>query len=329
MERDSGRAMRAVVRVEPRARIAAPRAPGLRVTVLASGSDGNATLFESKGTAVLVDAGLGPRLLQRALRAIGASTPEAIVITHAHHDHVGQAPLLARHLRVPVHVTGATEREAKALDGLTLHRFSPREPFTIGALTFRPLPVPHDAAQVALTVDDGDHRAALVTDLGEVTGALIDHLDGCDAVLVESNHDEGLLARGPYPWSLKRRIASARGHLSNRQTHGLLRSLSSRTRAVMLMHLSRTNNRPDLALEAARDALGRRPIALTVAPVRGAACLDLGAMGVDALHAGRRQLDLFGVALVDTSVAGGRRRAWHEGWSARPLRGERLVRTAG
>ena len=142
-------------------------------------------------------------------------------------------------------------------------------------MTVFPLPVPHDAAQVALVFDDGTHRVGIATDLGEVTAALCTHVADCDALLLESNHDSVLLDRGPYPETLKRRIASARGHLSNGQACELLRALGPTTRHVVLMHLSETNNRPELALGEAQDVLRRRNVDLRVAHQRDPLVVEL------------------------------------------------------
>ncbi|MBI2388775.1 MAG: MBL fold metallo-hydrolase [Deltaproteobacteria bacterium] len=240
----------------------------MRVTVLASGSSGNATLFESGASSVLVDAGVAPRALEESLVSLGARVPDAIVITHAHLDHVGHAARIARRRNVPVYLTEATSRAVQLPAQVEEYRFQTREPFEIGALLLEPLPVPHDAANVSLRISDAASSAGLATDLGEPTGALLDHLRGCDVVLLESNHDERLLACGPYPFYLKRRVASSRGHLSNRQAHALLRRLGPRAHTVVLVHLSSTNNTPELALEEARDALSVR-VAVHVAPARG------------------------------------------------------------
>ncbi|MEJ7733244.1 MAG: MBL fold metallo-hydrolase, partial [Polyangiaceae bacterium] len=185
----------------------------MRIVTLASGSGGNATLVESGGTRVLVDAGVGPFFVRAALerleRALSAGASDdgarprrstlvdAVVITHAHQDHFGYARKYARKARVPVHVSEATAR-AHDLGGVERFvRYSPREPFQIGALRIAPVPVPHDAPQVALTLSDGVASVGLATDVGEVTGPLVAHLAGCDVVLRESNHARGLRERGP------------------------------------------------------------------------------------------------------------------------------------
>ncbi len=268
----------------------------MRIVVLASGSAGNATLFEAGGTRVLVDAGIGPRALVEALRGAGVEgPPDAVVLTHEHQDHFGQCLRLARKLKIPIHASEATAR-MPALHGREGVRvFGMREPFAIGALTFAPAPLPHDAAQVALVVEGGGRRAAICTNLGEVPPGLAAHLARCDVALIEANHDAEMLRRGPYPAFLKRRIGSARGHLSNEQAGELLRALPRETHTVVLMHLSRTNNRPELALEVARDALAGRAIRLHVAAPREALVIDAGAPPPPATPPRRgQQLSLFG-----------------------------------
>lgn len=249
----------------------------MKVVILASGSSGNATLFEARGTRVLVDAGVGPRGLATRLGAIGVGAPDAIVITHEHSDHVGHAVKIAKHLKIPIWASEATARFEGLKDRASVKVFSAREPFEIGAITISPLPLPHDAAQVALVLEGGGRRAAIVTDLGEVPPALPGHLAGCDVALIESNHEPDMLRNGPYPAFLKRRIASARGHLSNEQAHALLRALPRETHTVALMHLSRTNNRPDLALDAGRDALRGRGVRVLAAPPTETVVIDTAA----------------------------------------------------
>lgn len=238
----------------------------MKITILKSGSGGNATLFEAGGTRVLVDAGIGPNALATRLREAGVEgLPHAVVLTHEHQDHFGQCLRLSRKLKIPIWASEATARFDPLQGREQVRVFGMREPFAIGALTISPTPLPHDAAQVALVIEGGGRRAAIVTDLGEVPPALPDALARCDVALIEHNHDPDLLRRGPYPGFLKRRIASARGHLSNQQAHALLRALPRETHTVALMHLSETNNRPELALDVARDALAGRGVRVIAA----------------------------------------------------------------
>ena len=245
----------------------------MQVTVLRSGSAGNAALFSARGTRVLVDAGVGPRTLLRKLREIDPldrrASLDAIVVTHAHADHVGHASRLARARGIPVYMSQATARHVRLDSRVEIRTFHPRHPFTIGALRLSPLPVPHDAAQVALTIDDGSRKVALATDLGEVPATLLPHFAGCDTVLIESNHDVDMVHRGPYPEFLRRRILSSRGHLSNRQTGELLRALPRSVKTVVLLHLSATNNHPMLAAQHATDALSGRATRLLIASQDG------------------------------------------------------------
>jgi phosphoribosyl 1,2-cyclic phosphodiesterase len=238
----------------------------MKLTVLASGSSGNATFVEAGRTRILVDAGIGPKNLARKLTETNATgLPQAIVITHGHGDHVGHCARIGKALKIPVYASESTARTTHLGDRQRVKVFGARSPFVVGDITVSPLPIPHDAAQVALVFTHAGRSAAIVTDLGEVPPRLPDHLAECDVLLVESNHDPEMLESGPYPAFLKRRVASARGHLSNFQTHALLRKLSPRTHTVVLMHLSRTNNRADLALDVARDAIGNRPVKLFAA----------------------------------------------------------------
>lgn len=239
----------------------------MRVTILASGSRGNAALFEHGATRVLVDAGLSPTELSRRMSTAGATrAPTAVVVTHAHGDHLRHAEAVSRRFRVPVYVSESTKRVAPLAGAVSVKVYGAREPFPVGELVVHPLPLPHDAAQVSLKlVSPTGHAAAIATDLGEVPPSLLAHLARCEVVLLESNHDPDMLRTGPYPEFLKRRIASSRGHLSNLQTHALLRRLPREVNAVVLMHLSETNNRPDVALAVAADALADHPARLLVA----------------------------------------------------------------
>ncbi len=174
----------------------------------------------------------------------------------------------------------------------------PGLPFRVGALGVRPLAVRHDAAgPLAFVVALGDSSLGHATDLGQLDAALGAALGGCDALLLESNYDPGLLREGPYPWSLKERILSPLGHLANADVARYLeRGLRTRCRAVVLAHLSQKNNHPELALMACEPALqraGRGDVRLTLTGVEGCGWVEVGPAAPAAAPAGREQLTLF------------------------------------
>jgi phosphoribosyl 1,2-cyclic phosphodiesterase len=231
----------------------------MRVTILASGSRGNATLVEAGGTRVLVDAGIGPRCVEERMRAVFGRVVDldGILVTHPHGDHVGEVERCARHFDVPVYLTEGTRRRVP-LAGLRTRVFGHRTPFRLGALDVRPLPIPHDAPQIAVVFAHDVRQAGIVTDLGHVPPGLAAHLADCQLLLMESNHDPTLVRRGPYPDFLKKRILSPVGHLSNAQCGQLLSALGPALEELVLVHLSETCNKPLLALTEARAALARR-----------------------------------------------------------------------
>jgi phosphoribosyl 1,2-cyclic phosphodiesterase len=251
-------------------------------------------LIEAGDTRLLVDAGLPVVTLQRQLaRAKLTVAPNAIVVTHSHGDHCRHAAELSEHFQAPLYVSEATRRSVR-LGGRRAPRiFGPRAPFTIGPLTVTAMTVPHDAPQVSLRFDHDGRSAALATDLGEVPPGLIEHFAGCDVVLIESNHDGEMLRAGPYPYHLKKRVGGDHGHLSNAQTARFLRSLDRGVRTVVLMHLSQTNNTPELARDAAAEALADHSATLLLATQFGVTAVEaLAASGPATVNA-PRQLALF------------------------------------
>ncbi len=247
----------------------------MRVTVLASGSRGNAALFDDGRTRVLVDAGIPLATLKQRLSKTRSPPPDALVITHAHGDHHRFAGETALHFKIPVWVSESTRKTLPLHGAPAVRVFGASEAFRIGTAVVTPLALPHDAPQVSLRLTGHDGRAAAIaTDLGEVPAGLEQHLRGCVTVLVESNHDVEMLWRGPYSNSLKRRVASSRGHLSNRQCGELLARLDRRVETVVLAHLSETNNRPDLALSLAAEALADHTARLLAASQDAPAVID-------------------------------------------------------
>ena len=239
----------------------------MRVSVISSGSQGNATLFEAGGSRVLVDAGISVRALRTKLKELRIADTgfDALVITHSHADHVQHAARWAKQLDVPVYASPTTKRDASALSSMRVADIRPRGKIHFEGLTIHTVPLPHDAPQIAIIAESKrDERVALVTDLGHVPGSLRHDLADCETVLLESNHCPEQLALAPYPPFLKRRIAGERGHLSNEQAAGLIRDLPNLQRLV-LMHLSQKANSPRRARQVAMEALGGRRVELLVA----------------------------------------------------------------
>jgi phosphoribosyl 1,2-cyclic phosphodiesterase len=231
----------------------------VRVLPLGSGSLGNATLVESGGTRLLVDAGLPIEDLEARLTAVGAdpASIDAVFVTHRHHDHIRSANVFAVRHRARIYTTSATARALGTECHRRLTRIEALRPFRHGALELIAVPIEHDAPHtMALRVADGRFAYGHATDLGCTDGPIRDWLADCDSLLLEFNHDLELLEQGSDPPFLKARIRSRLGHLDNRSAAALLRELTGpRLRQVWLAHLSRRNNRPELALAAARAAL--------------------------------------------------------------------------
>jgi phosphoribosyl 1,2-cyclic phosphodiesterase len=267
----------------------------LRFTSLGSGSSGNATLVEarqsngSEPTRVLVDCGFAPRQLAARLaeRGLQVSDLDAVFVTHEHSDHVSGVLALQRRHGITVWASAGTwsRATAKASAPPQCEIARDGQVISIGSLQLQPFAVPHDAAEpLQLTLSDGQRRIGILTDIGEPTPAVVQALQGCDALLLETNHDPALLQAGAYPAWLKRRIAGDRGHLANHQSASVLDACRhAGLRHVVAAHLSRQNNRPELALAALRAALGpaattsAAPTTLTVADAEsGCDWIELG-----------------------------------------------------
>jgi phosphoribosyl 1,2-cyclic phosphodiesterase len=233
---------------------------------LASGSDGNALLVRGGGTTVLVDCGLSAAALARALAGLGVHAREigAVLVSHEHSDHVSGLGAFVRRHRVPVYLTRGTARALRDRGngrlggaGESLCCVRAGEPMWVGAFEVVPFSLSHDAAEPVgfrFQTPSGV-RLGLITDTGEATREAEEALAGCHLLGLESNHCADMLARGPYPAFLKRRILSERGHLSNAAAADLLERLTGDgLRTVLALHISKVNNTPSLA----RNALEHR-----------------------------------------------------------------------
>lgn len=251
----------------------------LRFRNLGSGSSGNATIVEGRsGTSVtrlLVDCGLGLRQLDQRLGSAGlvAGDIDAIFVTHEHSDHIGCARQLARRLRIPVWMSRGTHAGARDADVDDLLQFaSDGTTIALGELCVVPFTVPHDAREpLQLRCSDGSTSLGILTDLGHATDHVLAHLSGCHALLLECNHDAELLAASSYPAFLKKRVGGRHGHLSNTASAQIASALRHPGLAtVVAAHLSRENNRPELARAALAQALDRLPADIGVAdPLTG------------------------------------------------------------
>ncbi|MGB5306538.1 MAG: MBL fold metallo-hydrolase [Gammaproteobacteria bacterium] len=235
----------------------------MRFASLGSGSRGNATLVEAGATLVMIDCGFSCRATEQRLARLGRTPQEltALLVTHEHGDHLRGIVPLARKYNLPVWLTRGT-RQTLQDDNLPLIQyFDGHSGFTIGDLQVQPFTVPHDAREPCqFAFEDGSRRFGMLTDTGRSTPHIIECLGGCDALLLECNHDADMLAYGPYSTALKHRVGGPLGHLSNAQASALLAQLDvSRLQHVVAAHISDKNNTPDLACKALAGVLDCAP----------------------------------------------------------------------
>jgi phosphoribosyl 1,2-cyclic phosphodiesterase len=244
-------------------------APGedaiLKLSLLASSSAGNCTFIGTAHTRVLIDAGICRREVIARLEAIGESLDgiDAVLITHEHSDHVASLLPVLRHRKrnIPVYTTGLAAPLIPWGDYQpTLCTFGAGERFTIGDLQVDSFTVPHDAIDpVGFCVSTGGARVGFATDLGYLPESVKHHLQGCDLLVLESNHDLEMLKVGPYPWSVKQRVMGRNGHLSNDTVCSFIQdTMDGTVRTLVLAHLSEHNNHPALAEMCAGQALRHR-----------------------------------------------------------------------
>ena len=235
----------------------------LRFSPLFSGSSGNATYVGCDDAHILVDAGLsGTRVIQE-MEKVGVDPRQlsAILVTHEHSDHIKGIGILSRKFDVPVYATEGTWRNMLSKLGniaqKNMRLIEPYQDFYVGSIDVTPFATPHDAGQpVGYTFETGGAKLAIATDLGSVRDSWLKYVTGADAVILESNYDPGMLQTGPYPLELKRRIMGRRGHLSNDDAGEVAVELVSHGASqIILGHLSKENNYPELALQCTRAAL--------------------------------------------------------------------------
>ncbi|MEW5250965.1 MBL fold metallo-hydrolase [Microbulbifer sp. 2201CG32-9] len=229
----------------------------LKFASLGSGSKGNGTLVASGGDCLLVDCGFTIKETERRMARLGVSPADlsAILVTHEHSDHLSGVAPLARKYGLPIYLTPGTLR-ARDLGKLPrAHLIEGYQPFAVADIQVTPVAVPHDAREAAQFVFRSRASSlGLLTDLGTVTPHIESHFGDCDALVLEANHDPQMLAQGPYPAPLKRRVGGAYGHLSNQQAAGFLRRVGAeQLQHLVVAHISEKNNTLELARKALAD----------------------------------------------------------------------------
>lgn len=238
---------------------------------LASGSKGNALVFSTQNTRILIDAGISAKATFERLGQlqIDPSTIQAILVTHEHGDHIAAIPILSERLKIPVLANGDTAKGLVAALGMRprFKIFSTGETFAFGDLEIHPFTIPHDTLDpVAFTIHTGGVKVGICTDLGHVTSLVEKQLQGCDYLLLESNHEPSMVHASARPQVYKTRVLGKQGHLSNDECCRLLQKIAHpKLKHVHLAHLSSECNAPVVALEKAEATLSQWKIGVSIA----------------------------------------------------------------
>ena len=246
------------------------------ISVLGSGSRGNATFIKTDTVRILIDAGLSRRELAKRLESIGEDPDgiDAVLVTHEHNDHGAGLRTLLKELSIRAYLTPGTLRglqpETFEMNGSEIVLIAPGVPFMVGDAEITPFAVPHDANEpTAFSISCQGLRITQLTDVGHMAESVVNHLMGADCLILESNHDLEMLRVGPYPWILKQRLMGRYGHLSNTAVGKFIREqYDGRASHMVLAHLSERNNHPEIARQEALRALRHRGLTSTVMTTR-------------------------------------------------------------
>lgn len=240
---------------------------------LASGSSGNCQYVGTERTKLLIDAGMTGKYIKESLNNINVQIEKinGILITHEHSDHISGLGVLMRRYKIPLYISEKTwsklESKVGSVDLGLVHIVDHMDAFEIGDLQIKSIPVKHDAVDPrCYTVRNGKHEIGIATDLGTVSQDIIDGFKNCDLLMLESNHDEMMLKTGRYPFLLKRRILSEFGHLSNEDAGYVAKEILAfgHVKHILLGHLSKENNFPELAYETVKSVLAQEGIGVGV-----------------------------------------------------------------
>lgn len=238
----------------------------IRFCNLYSGSSGNSTYIEYNDTRILIDAGVSCQKIIKGLADINVSFDQinGILVTHEHADHVKGLTTISKKFNTPIYATSKTWTQMSLLKLPEYNHvtFNANENFELGELKIHPFSIPHDAADTcAFNITAGDKKITVATDIGHVTKEIYENFLGSDVLLLESNYDPNTLSYSSYPYFLKRRISSDLGHLSNDVASKVIKKLYDETgiNRIILGHLSKENNFPELAYQTVVNAFGEMP----------------------------------------------------------------------
>lgn len=237
------------------------------VTVLASGSKGNATVIKAGDTAFLVDAGISCRRITSGLKECGLEPNDlsGVLITHEHRDHVGGLPVFSKKYKLPIFANGKTWQAMDLRNDIerSCHRLLPNT-FSLNGITVASFAISHDAASpVGYSFQYKEQKCTYLTDSGFVNEEIKLAAFNSDVLILEANHDEEMLKNGPYPKMLQARILGTRGHLSNTAAGWFLANMQKLPQEVFLAHISQENNKPELALSTVKRILNDAGCAVT------------------------------------------------------------------
>ncbi len=230
----------------------------MRIQVIASGSKGNCTFLESNNTKLLIDAGVNYTRIKKALEKINVnpSSLDGIIISHTHSDHVGGLASLIKKINTPVFIKEELKEEIRKIIPEEQIIIVENNNLIINDFNIEIINASHDVPAFGFIINDGRAKIMYLTDTGYINRKYYKMLENLDAYIIESNHDEKMLMEGPYPYILKQRVISDKGHLSNNYTgHFLERTIGDKTKYIILAHLSEKNNTEELALEQVKNVI--------------------------------------------------------------------------
>lgn len=237
----------------------------LQFCSLSSGSSGNSYLVFTEDTYILVDAGISSKKIAESLARLNLTPYDlsAVLLTHEHSDHIKGAEILSRKYGLPLYTNEQTYHAVfplmKNTEGVIFYEFETNNPFTLNDIEIMPFPVSHDAVEpVGFSFYRENTKISIATDTGCINAKMMEEIISANLLILEANHDEHMLKMGKYPWFLKQRILSAKGHLSNEAAGDAIAHMIHShpiNRQILLAHLSRENNFPEMAHQTVKNVL--------------------------------------------------------------------------